>query len=194
MVSPARVDKMVTLEEFLRMPEIDERPYLEYIDGRIEAKVSPQKQHGLLEKRLMNHIDAYCEPKQLGDVVFLLDEHIETDEDDVVLDPTPRPPDLHIEIVSPDQSVQKCREKLVFSRSNGCPLGWLIDPKRRTVQVYRPGRRPSQVTIDGVLEGEPVLPGYRLPVVELFNWMRRPKRNRKPSSPQSQAPKAGGPG
>ena len=51
MASPARVDKMITLEEFLRLPEIDEHPYLEYIDGRIEAKVSPQKKHGLLEKR-----------------------------------------------------------------------------------------------------------------------------------------------
>ncbi len=139
-------DKMISLEEFLRMPEIDEQPYLEYIDGRIEAKVSPQKKHGRLEKRLMIHIDAFSEPQQLGetfpelrctfagrsiipDVVFLLDEHIETDERDEILDPTFRPPDIHVEIVSPDQSVQKCREKLLFSRANGCPLGWLIDPR-----------------------------------------------------------------
>ena len=46
MASPARVDKMITLEEFLRMPEIDEHPYMEFIDGRIEAKLSPQKKHG----------------------------------------------------------------------------------------------------------------------------------------------------
>ena len=97
MASPARVDKMITLEEFLRMPEIDEHPYLEYIDGRIEAKVSPQKKHGLLEKRLMTI--SMPMPSRVGwvrhfrscaarspvdrsfpDVVFLLDEHIETDE------------------------------------------------------------------------------------------------------------------
>ncbi len=199
MASPARVDKMVTLEEFLRMPEIDEHPYLEYIDGRIEAKVSPQKKHGLLEKGLMTHLDAYSKPRGLGetfpelrctfagrsmipDVVFLLLEHIDTDEDDVVLDPTLRPPDIHIEIVSPDQSVQKCREKLVFSRAHGCPLDWLIDPKRMTVQVFRPGRRPSQVAADGVLDGDPVLPGYRLPIAELFEWLKV----RKPKSPPSQ--------
>ena len=180
------------------MPEIDEHPYLEYIDGRIEAKVSPQKKHGRLEKRLMTHVDAYAEPRQLGetfpelrctfagrsiipDVVFLLDEHIETDERGEVLDPTLRPPDLHIEIVSPDQSVRKCREKLAFSRANGCPLGWLIDPIRRTVQVYRPGRRPQRLPHDGVLEGDPVLPGYRLPVAELFAWLK--VRESKPSPP-----------
>ncbi len=196
MASPAQVEKMITLEEFLRMPEIDERPYLEYIDGRIEAKLSPQKKHGLLEKHLMIHIDAYSKPRNLGetfpelrctfagrsmipDVVFLLEEHIETDEDNVVLDPTPWPPDIHIEIVSPDQSAQKCHEKLVFSRSNGCPLGWLIDPVRLTVYVYRPGRRPKRLPDTGVLEGDPVLPGYRLPIAELFEW--RKVRKSKPS-------------
>jgi Uma2 family endonuclease len=209
MASPARVDKMVTLEEFLRMPEIDKRPYLEYIDGRIEAKVSPQKKHGLLEKGLMTHVDAYSKPRRLGetfpelrctfagrsiipDVVFLLLEHIETDEDDVVLDPTPRPPDIHIEIVSPDQSVRKCREKLAFSRANGCPLGWLIDPERLTVEVYRPGRRPRRLPADRVLEGDPVLPGYRLPVAELFEWRKVPKPKPSPSQ-QSKSPIPGEP-
>ena len=194
MGSPARVDRMVTLEEFLRLPEIDQHPYLEYIDGRIEAKLSPQKKHGLLEKRLMNHVDAYSEPRSRGqtfpelrctfagrsiipDVVFLLDEHIECDERGEILDPTLRPPDIHVEIVSPDQSVRKCREKLVFSTANGCPLGWLIDPGRKTVSIYRPGRGPERLPANGALLGDPVLVGYRLPISELFGWLtlRRPK-------------------
>jgi Uma2 family endonuclease len=202
----------MTLEEFLRMPEIDERPYKEFIDGRIETKMSPQKKHGRLEKRLMNHVDAFSEPRDLGeafpelrctfagrsivpDVVFLLNEHIETDEDGEILDPTLRPPDIHIEIVSPDQSVRKCREKLVFSTAKGCPLGWLIDPIRKTVHVYRPGQRAKPVPADGVLEGDPVLPGYRLPVAELFGWLKLRRPGRKPSpSPRSGSPADGGPG
>ncbi len=199
----------MTLEEFLRLPEIDEHPYLEYLDGRIEAKVSPQKKHGRLEKRLMTHIDAYAEPRQLGetfpelrctfagrsmipDVVFLLDEHIETDEPGEVLDPTLRPPDIHVEIVSPDQSVPKCRERLAFSRAHGCPLGCLIDPIRKTVHVYRPGRRSQRLPADAVLEGDPVLPGYRLPVAELFEWLK--VRKSKPvASPRSKPSDPGGP-
>jgi Uma2 family endonuclease len=206
MASPARVDKMITLEEFLRLPEIDEHPYLEYIDGRIEAKVSPQKKHGLLEKRLMNHVDAHSEPRSRGqtfpelrctfagrsiipDVAFLLDEHIECDERGEILDPTLRPPDIHVEIVSPDQSVRKCREKLVFSTANGCPLGWLIDPGRKTVSIYRPGRGPERLAADGALLGEPVLPGYRLGIAELFGWLtlRRPK-SPPPSPPGPSVP------
>ena len=189
MASPARVGKTMTLEEFLRMPGIDERPYREFIDGRVETKMSPQKKHGRIGKRLMNHVDAYSEPREFGesfpelrctfagrsiipDVVFLLDEHIETDDDGEILDPTHRPPDLHVEIVSPDQSVQKCREKLVFSTADGCPLGWLIDPIRKTVHVFRPGRPTELVPADGVLEGDPVVPGYRLPISELFAWLK----------------------
>jgi Uma2 family endonuclease len=207
MSSPARVDKMITLEEFLRLPTIDEHPYLEFIDGRIEAKVSPQKKHGILEKRLMNHIDAHSEPRHLGqtypelrrtfagrsiipDVVFLLDEHIETDENGEILDPTFLPPGIQVEIVSPDQSVRKCREKLVFSTANGCPLGWLIDPGRKTVSVYRPGRRVERLTSDQALSGEPVLVGYRLPVAELFAWLQL----RRPNSRSQADPGPSGPG
>jgi len=188
MASPARFGSTISLEEFLRLPEIDEHPYLEYIDGRIEAKVSPQKKHGLLEKELMIHVDAYSKPRRLGatfpelrctfggrsiipDVVFLLKEHIETDERGEVLDPTFRPPDIHVEIVSPDQSIRKCREKLNFSTANGCPLGWLIDPRRKAVDVHRPGRPSERLPAEGVLKGGPVLPRYRLPVVKLFGWL-----------------------
>jgi Uma2 family endonuclease len=213
MASPARVEQMLTLEEFLRMPGIDERPYKEFIDGRVETKMSPQKKHGRLQKRLINHVDAYSEPRELGesfpelrctfagrsiipDVVFLLDEHIETDEAGEILDPTPHPPDIHVEIVSPEQSVQKCREKILFSTANGCPLGWLIDPIRKAVYVYRPGQRPKQIPMDGVLEGDPVLPGYCLPVAELLDWvkLRRPRRKPTPPSPPSGSPADGGPG
>jgi Uma2 family endonuclease len=206
MASPARVDKRITLEEFLRLPEIDEHPYLEYVDGGIEAKVSPQKKHGLLEKRLMNHMDAHAEPRLLGqtfpelrrtfagrsiipDVAFLLDEHIETDERGEVVGPTLRPPDIHVEIISPDQSVRKCREKLVFSTANGCPLGWLIDPSPKTVSVYRPGLGPERLAADGVLDGDPVLVGYRVPVATVFGWLKlRGAESHPASGPGSSSP------
>ncbi len=204
MASPARVGATMTLEEFLRMPGIDERPYKEFIDGRVETKMSPQKRHGALQKRLVIDIDAYAEPRALGeafpelrctfagrsiipDVVFLLDEHIEIDERGEFIDPTPWPPDLHIEVVSPEQSARKCREKIIFSTANGCPLGWLIDPIRRTVHVFRPGRPAAPVAADGVLEGDPVLPGYRLAVSELFAWLK-PRR----PGPDSPPPTADG--
>src|SRR3954447_4496107 len=97
MASPPKVRDELTLDEFLGLPEIDEPPYLEYIDGRIEEKVSPQKKHSFITKRIMERIDQHARPSRLGetfpklrctfagrsivpDAVFLLWEHIGDDE------------------------------------------------------------------------------------------------------------------
>jgi Uma2 family endonuclease len=194
MASPSRVQMPLTLEEFLRLPGIDEQPYREYVDGRIEEKVSPQKKHSAIQKRLVRHLDDFSLPRKLGesfpelrctfagrsivpDVVFLLGDHIEADDEGDLINETFQPPDIHIEIASPDQPIKKNRDKLRFSTANGCLLGWLIDPERKTVEVYRPGRSREQLPDDGIIEGEPVLPGYRLAVTELFGWLksRRPR-------------------
>ena len=193
MASLSRVPSTLTLEEFLRLPGIDEHPYREFVDGRIEEKVAPQKRHSTIQKQLVRHLDDFALPRSLGesfpelrctfagrsivpDVVFLLRDHIETDENGDLINETFLPPDIHVEVASPDQPIKKNRDKLKFSTANGCPLGWLIDPERQTVEVYRPGRFREQLPADGVLVGEPVLPGYRLPVAELFGWLtyRRP--------------------
>ena len=50
-------------------------------------------------------------------------------------------------------------------------LGWLIDPERETIDVFRPGRPVERMAPDGVLDGEPVLPGFRLGVAEVFGWL-----------------------
>ncbi len=177
----------LTLEEFLKLPE--ESPSLEYIDGRIEAKVAPQKQHGAIQGKLTAHLDRFAEPRRIGmafpelrctfagrsivpDVAFLLKEHIEADQKGEWADVTPFPPDLHVEVISPEQSVRTSHEKLVHATSRGCALGWLIHPYRETVDVYRPGTPIDKRGVGDVLEGEPVLPGYVLPVAELFGWLR----------------------
>ena len=160
MARQPRVREGLTLEEFLRRPDIDEHPYLEYIDGRIGAKVSPKKKHSRLATRLSRHLDQFAEPAGLGsafvelrctfagrsivpDVVFLLDEHIFTDEAGEIVDETPLPPDIHIEIISPKKGMRQADEKLLHATAHGCPLGWLIHPYRKTIDVYRPGRPPG---------------------------------------------------
>ena len=180
----------LSLEAFLRKPEIDEHPYLEYIDGRIIAKVSPQKQHSSLARFFLDRLNQCAEPSGRGeafpelrctyggrsivpDVVFLLEEHIDVDEHGVLVNETPIPPDVHIEIISPKQGDTEADEKLQHSTTHGCALGWLIHPARKTIDVYRPGSEPVRLGIEGILEGEPVLPGLRLPVAEVFGWLRR---------------------
>ena len=151
--------------------------------------MSPQKKHSLLTKRLLERLNGCAEPAKLGeafpelrctfagrsiipDVVFLLEEHIEIDDEGELVNETWCPPDIHIEIISPDRVVKKAREKLVHSTANGCPLGWLIDPRRRRRSTSTGPAAPERLPADGVLEGEPVLPGFRLPVAEVFGWLK----------------------
>jgi Uma2 family endonuclease len=90
------------------------------------------------------------------------------------VDDVNRPPDIHVEIISPDRPVTKSHEKLVHATCHGCPLGWLIHPNNKTIDVYRPGQSPERLADDGVLDAEPVLRGFRLPVAAVFGWLRPP--------------------
>jgi Uma2 family endonuclease len=188
MASPSRVRRTLTLEEFLGLPE--QKPVLEYVDGRVRAKAVPQAKHSLLTRRLEDHLNRFAESQRLGeafpelrctfegrsivpDVVLLREEHIESDEGGEIENLVRRPPDIHIEIISPKQSARESHEKLSHTTSHGCPLGWLIHPEKKTVDVYRPGAAPERLPDGGVLTGEPVLPGHRLPITELFGWLRR---------------------
>ncbi len=48
---------------------------------------------------------------------------------------------------------------------NGSRLGFLIDPYERKAWIYRPSETEELVTdFEGVLSGEPVLPGFTLPL------------------------------
>jgi Uma2 family endonuclease len=187
MSSTHQIRENLTLGQFLQL--FEEEPPLEYIDGRIEAKVSPQKKHSQIQSELRDHINRFAKTARLGlafielrctfggwsivpDVAFLLREHIELDEVGELVDETNCPPDIHVELISPDKQVKRSHGKLLHSTANGCSLGCLIDPYKRTIDVYRPGRPPERLTAGGFLEGEPVLPGYRLPVAEIFGWLK----------------------
>jgi Uma2 family endonuclease len=186
---PSPVRTPLTLEQFLKLPEIDEHPAREYIDGKVEAKVAAQKKHCMIQKQIVISIDAFAEPSFLGlalpelrctfagrsivpDVVFLLADHIDVDSARELVSEKFRPPDIHIEIASPDQPANRNRDRLQFSRANGCPLGWLIDPERRTIEVFRADGSRIRLPDDGALEGEPVLPGYRVSVATVFGWLK----------------------
>jgi Uma2 family endonuclease len=189
MATRSRARTGMTLEEFLKWPRIDEQPYLEYINGRYEVKVSPQRKHSAIELELAWALAQFAKPSALGkaypelrctfagrsivpDIVFQLKANIPRDDKGEVLNECFIPPDIHIEIRSPDQSPKKTREKLEHSIANGCPLGWYIDPERRTIDVYRPGQPPERLAADGSLDGAPVLPGFRLPAAEVFGWLK----------------------
>lgn len=51
--------------------------------------------------------------------------------------------------------------------SSGVRLAWVLDPHSRIGHVHRPDRSLSLVDVDGALEGETVLPGFRCVLKDL---------------------------
>jgi Uma2 family endonuclease len=56
---------------------------------------------------------------------------------------SPLCPDFVIELRSPSDRLPEMREKMAMWVANGAQVAWLIDPKRRAVEIYRPGEAPE---------------------------------------------------
>lgn len=77
-------------------------------------------------------------------------------------------PDLAVEVASPRDSAADVTEKAGEYLAAGARAVWVLDPKRRSVTVHRPGKKPETLGPAEDLYGEPVLPGFRVAVAELF--------------------------
>ena len=77
-------------------------------------------------------------------------------------------PDLAIEVMSPADTLARLHEKLVLYFEHGARLAWVINPTERNALVYRGPEADRLLRVSDALEGEDVLPGFRLPLAELF--------------------------
>jgi Uma2 family endonuclease len=71
-------------------------------------------------------------------------------------------PDFVVELRSSTDTLKTLQEKMEEYRENGTRLGWLIDPKARRVEVYRPGQKIEVLENPAILSGEEVLTGFVL--------------------------------
>ncbi|QQE63545.1 hypothetical protein GFS31_02120 [Leptolyngbya sp. BL0902] len=71
-------------------------------------------------------------------------------------------PDFVMELLSATDDGATLQAKMQEYMDNGCRLGWLVNPKTRTVAVYRPDVAPEVVPFTVTLSGESVLPGFEL--------------------------------
>ena len=71
-------------------------------------------------------------------------------------------PDFVVELLSPSDSLSVTQEKMREYLENGARLGWLINPRTRQVEIYRPGREVEVLENPETLSGETVLPDFVL--------------------------------
>lgn len=77
-------------------------------------------------------------------------------------------PDLAVEVLSKGNTRREMAGKLREYFEAGVRLVWYIDPKKRIVTVYTAPDRSTVLRIDDTLDGGDVLPGFTLPLRQLF--------------------------
>ncbi|MBW4645035.1 MAG: Uma2 family endonuclease [Goleter apudmare HA4340-LM2] len=182
-----RVPKSTTLEEFLKLPYIEESPAWEYINGGAIQKPMGGGKHSLLQKHLVAVIDALgsnyeafpelrctCGNRSVvPDVVVISTNQLPLDENGDIIDGgIDFAPAWVIEILSPAQSQTKVTGNILHCLRNGSQLGWLIDPSERSILVYQPNSLPD------LLAGKDILPvledlNLTLSVDEIFACLQR---------------------
>jgi Uma2 family endonuclease len=171
----------LSLDQFLAMP--DTKPASEYIDGEVIQKPMPNKKHSLIQTFFARILDEFLEATGLGvigtewrcnfgppshrrsfvpDLTYIAREH------DTPERYPERAPDLAIEILSPDQPAGEFADKLQFYLMHGVRLVWVVDPERRFIVAYEPGKDAVRLGLEDVLDGGAVLPGFSVPVERIF--------------------------
>ena len=163
----------MSVGDFLKLPE--EKPYLEYVDGVVEQKPMVNSEHRKIVGKLDGRFYLYARerggdfgPEGRVDIPHSTDYYlpdtaywiagIPSGDDSV--------PTLAVEVRSPNQSLAKLRAKCLAYVRSGCAASWLIDPARKTVEVFDSS---GPVTLRGeAILTCPAMPGFELPLTELF--------------------------
>ena len=179
--------KMLTLEEFLKLPET--KPASEYINGQIIPKAMPQGKHSRIQGEFVAAINAVVKPKKIAcafpelrctfggrstipDIAVFVWNRIPCDENGEIANTFSLAPDWTIEILSPDQSHTKVTKNIIHCLRHETRIGWLIDPEEKAVLVYRP---QQEIEIfdepDALLPAPSFVSELNLTVKDLFAWL-----------------------
>ncbi len=80
----------------------------------------------------------------------------------------PIPPDLAVEVLSPDDRASQVSEKVQWWLEHGAKRVWVVDPDNRTISVHVHDGRSQQLGRGDTLDGETVLEGFRVVVDDVF--------------------------
>jgi Uma2 family endonuclease len=80
----------------------------------------------------------------------------------------PGPPDLAVEVRSPDDRPKEIQAKIDDYLRLGVQVVWDVDPETTKVIVHKAGSEPQRYSADETLTVPELLPGFKLLVAEIF--------------------------
>ena len=175
---------LMTIEEFAAIS----RPgRFDLIRGELLEMAPAGGEHGEVAAEIGRVIGNFVVEHQLGRFYAAETGFIISESDSTVLAPdvafveasrvppreerrgfVPVAPDLVVEVVSPSDRVTEVNDKVTTYLEARVRLVWVVEPVRQRVTVYTPDRHAKLLIEGDVLDGGSVLPGFRLPLAEIF--------------------------
>ena len=177
--------KLVSAEDVWRMPDDGHR--YDLIRGELIRMAPAGEEHGEIALEFGSEIRNFVRERQIGKVYAAETGFLLAEKPDVLMGPDVAfvradrlppdrdrtrylrvAPDLAVEIVSPTDRRRDVMSKVESYLAYGVRLVWVVHPRRRTVTAYRPDGTVRVYREQDELDGEDVLPGFRLRVGNLF--------------------------
>jgi Uma2 family endonuclease len=175
---------LLTAEEFAALPHEGLR--LELIEGELHAMAPSYADHGAVVGALHVELGVYIRRNHLGTIYgaetgFLVARNPDTVRaPDIAFIQTSRAtsaaiapnwnpiiPDLVVEVISSSDRDKDIAAKTRMWLDAGVRLVWVVYPARREIVAHRADGETTLTQTD-TLNGEDVVPGFTLPVAEVF--------------------------
>jgi len=165
-----------------RMPE---RIRWELVEGALHMMTPASGEHGKVAMRIGVILDRWVHPRKLGVIYAAETGFVLSRDPDTLRAPDAAfvraergepadagfihgAPDLAVEVVSPAEPEPRVMEKARQWLDAGSQAVWIIWPRERRMTVVTRDAGPRQLHEADELDGEPVLPGFRCDVREIF--------------------------
>ncbi|HEX8492311.1 MAG TPA: Uma2 family endonuclease [Pyrinomonadaceae bacterium] len=177
--------KQMTADELLMMP--DDGCHYELVKGELKRMPPTGREHGGVTMELAAPLHRHVKLNKLGQVYAAeTGFKLESDPDTVRapdiafvraerIQATGRvhgygdgAPDLAVEVLSPSNTKREMAEKVEDYFRAGARLVWVVNPKSKTIAVYRSLTNVVTLTEKDTLDGGEVVPGFQIPVAEIF--------------------------
>ncbi len=184
-VTATPAGRAMTAEELFRLPDDGWRHAL--VRGELQKMTPAGFRHGAVIMNVAVPLGQHVKARRLGVVCGAETGFVLARRPDTVLAPDiafvrqqripagglpvsfwEGAPDLAVEVTSPGDTRSEVMEKVKAWLSAGTRVVWVVAPAHATVTVHEPGAPARLLSTSDVLDGAPLLPGFRLPIADIF--------------------------
>ena len=183
--SQAAQHRLLTADDLARQPNDDSR--YELVKGVLRKMPPAGFEHGICAAEIGSRLNVHVRTHQLGyvcgaetgfkiaqnpdtvrapDAAFVCQASIERQ--GIVRGYWEGAPDLVVEVISPGDTYAEVAEKVEEWLTAGCRMVWVLNPRRETVEVYRPNTDFTILRGPDTLDGGDVVEGFQCQVQDIF--------------------------